>query len=99
MVNGKRSMDKMTWDEFQAWQRWDEFPERADNPPMTVDVMFFYEGHEYYIVLDYGRFHIYTEDWNEIYSHENFLKLLTTPVKLFHDKSFSESIVCIGFDT
>lgn len=31
-------MDKMTWQEFQQWQRWDEFPECADNPPLTVDV-------------------------------------------------------------
>ena len=29
-------MDKMTWQEFQQWQRWDEFPESADNPPLTV---------------------------------------------------------------
>lgn len=44
------SMDKMTWQEFQVWQRWDEFPERSDNPPLTVDPCFFYEGKEYYII-------------------------------------------------
>ena len=99
MINGKSNMDKMTWDEFQSWQRWDEFPEREENPPMTVDVMFVYEGNEYFIAFDYGQFHIYTKDWNEIYSHENFLKLLTTPIELFHGKSFSGNINSLRFYT
>lgn len=44
------NMAKMTWQEFTEWQRWDEFLERADNPPMTVDVMFFYNDNTYFIM-------------------------------------------------
>ena len=34
-------MDKMTWQEFQVWQRWDEFPERSDDPPNISRVFSF----------------------------------------------------------
>ena len=88
----KKYMEKMTWKEFQEWQRWDEFPERFDDPPMTVDFRIFYEGNEYYIVYDYGQYHIYTRDWKAIYSNENLLKLLTTPIDFFHGKSFETAI-------
>lgn len=49
MLNGKISTAKMTWQEFTEWQRWDEFPECADDPSMTEDAMFFYKGNTYYI--------------------------------------------------
>lgn len=83
-------MDKMTWQEFQEWQRWDEFPESADNPPLTVDVCFVYEGNKYYIVKDYGAFHIYSSDWSALYTNDNFKTLLTTPITLFKEKSFAD---------
>ena len=35
------STAKMTWQEFQEWQRWNEFPERSNDPPLTVDPCFF----------------------------------------------------------
>lgn len=41
MINRKRELSQMTWLKFKAWQRRDEFPERSDNPPLTVDVSFF----------------------------------------------------------
>ena len=80
----------MTWQEFQNWQRWDEFPERADNPPLTVDVFFLYEGKGYCIEKDYGSYHIYTSNWEEVFSRENLKKLLTSPISLFHGKSFAD---------
>ncbi|MCM1277338.1 MAG: hypothetical protein NC299_18595 [Lachnospiraceae bacterium] len=98
MINGKRCTGKMTWLEFTEWQRWDEFPERTNDPPMTVDVMFFYEGNEYYIADDYGQYHFYTKDWTSVYADENFLKLLTTPIDLFHGKSFEMAIGDLDFD-
>lgn len=98
MQNGKRSTVKMTWQEFQEWQSWDEFPELANNPPLTVDVMFFYKENKYYIVGDYGQYHFYDESWKAKYSNKNFLKLLTTPIDLFHGKSFRTVISELDFD-
>lgn len=103
MQNGKRSAVKMTWQEFQEWQSWDEFPEVANNPPLTVDVMFFYENTVYYIESGYNQYHIfkyyfYDRDWREIYSNNNFLELLTTPIDLFHGKSFRTVINELDFD-
>ena len=91
-------MDNMTWQEFQKWQRWDEFPERADDPPLTVDVFFVYEGNGYYIVNDFGSYHIYSSDWQAVFSHVNFKTLLTTPIPLFHDKSFANVCGELDFD-
>ena len=98
MINGKRNTDKMTWQEFQEWQRWDEFPELVDNPPLTVDVSFFFEKNEYYIIECYGKFHIYNAKWNVVFSHENFRTLLITPIPLFHGKSFRDVIEQLEFD-
>lgn len=33
---------RMTWKYFEEYQRWDEFPEYADSPPMTTDFAFWY---------------------------------------------------------
>ena len=79
MINGA----KMTWQEFTEWQRWDEFLERADNPLMTVDVMFFYNGNTYFIDESYGQYHILDKDWNPICSDKNLLMLLTSPIHLY----------------
>lgn len=98
MINGKRSTAKMTWQEFTEWQRWDEFPERADDPPMTVDVMFFYKGDTYFIDESYGQYHVLDKDWNLISSDKNLLTLLTSPIPLFGNKSFRDIISEIDFD-
>ena len=37
---GGNRVSKMTIDEYIKWQRWDEWPERADNPPLTVETVF-----------------------------------------------------------
>lgn len=98
MLNGKRSTAKMTWKEFAKWQRWDEFPEKADNPPMTVDVLFFYKEKPYFIDSFCGKYHIFDKDWNSISSSENLLTLLTSPIHLFDDRSFQDIIHQIDFD-
>ena len=93
-----KEVTKMTWSRFMEYQRWDEFPERTDNPPMTVDVMFFYRGNTYFIEESYGQYHIRDEDWNPISSNKNLLTLLTTSAPLFKDKSFRDTINQIDFD-
>ena len=99
MINGKRYTVKMTWQEFTEWQSWDEFPERADNPPLTVDVMFFYKGSTYYIDEEYEQYHIFDADWKYISSDKNLLTLLSAPVPLFNNKSFRDVIDELDFDT
>lgn len=98
MTSGERCTIKVTWQEFQAWQRWDEFPERADDPPLTVDMMFFYEGNAYFINGYNYDYALLDEDWIPKYTHKNFLKLLTTPIDLFHGKSFKDVIGELDFD-
>lgn len=88
----------MTWKEFTEWQRWDEFPERADNPPMTVDVMFFYKDNTYFIDESYGQYHIRNKEWTPISSHKNLLALLTSPIRQFNNMSFRDVISEIDFD-
>lgn len=39
-----KDVEKMTWDEFIRYQRWDEFPELSDDPPMTDDFAFWLHG-------------------------------------------------------
>lgn len=91
------STAKMTWQEFTEWQRWDEFPERADDPPMTVDVMFFYNDNTYFIDESYGQYHILDKDWKPISSDKNLITLLTSPIPLFGNKSFRDIISEIDF--
>ncbi|MBO4477490.1 MAG: hypothetical protein J5757_04060 [Lachnospiraceae bacterium] len=91
-------MSNMSWKEFQNWQRWDEFQECSDNPPLTVDVSFVYENNVYYIVYDYGEYHIYDSKWNAINSHKNIKTLLSNPIALFHGKSFAETCNELDFD-
>ena len=42
-----KEVTKMTWSRFMEYQRWDEFTERTDNPPNTVDFAFLYQGKKY----------------------------------------------------
>lgn len=98
MSDKKRSTAKMTWQEFIEWQRWDEFSERIDNPPMTVDVMFFYKNSTYFIDEFHGQYHILDENWKSINSNKNLLTLLTTPIKLFNNESFCDVIDNIDFN-
>ena len=79
---------KMSWENFQKWQRWDEFPERSDNPPMTVDFTFWYREKKYFCTgEDYGYI-IADEDWNRLAFNNNFRQLLEIPV--FAGKSFHQ---------
>ena len=84
-------VSKITWEEYTKWQRWDEFPERADNPPLTVETDFWYNNQEYLITSLRGEYVIVTmPDFNELIVNKNFLNLLTTP--FIDGKSFKELI-------
>ena len=94
MPNGEMYTKKITWEEFKDWQ---DFPIGDNNPPLTVEVTFIYEGKIYYIDSGYDKQYVYknyfyNEKDEELYSHENFLTLLTTPLELFHGKSFEQML-------
>ncbi|MCF0134294.1 MAG: hypothetical protein HUJ72_10540 [Blautia sp.] len=83
-----KTVSRMSWDRFKAYQRWDEFPERESNPPMTTDFAFWYKNKKYYCTgEDYGNV-IVDESWNRMAYDKNFLKLLEYP--LFEGKSFRD---------
>jgi len=81
----------MSWNQFQQWQRWDEFPERTENPPMTVDFAFRYRGKRYFCTGEEFGFIIVDADWNRLAYNKNFGELLETPI--FLGKSFHQ---CLG---
>lgn len=87
-----KNLVNITWSQFQAWQRWDEYPERNDNPPMTVDMTFWYQTKLYYLDCIDHEYAILTEDWKPLAKDSNFLRLLHKPIKQWHDKSFYELI-------
>lgn len=52
----------MDWSEFTNWQRWNEFPKRKKNPPMTQDFSFLFNGEEYYCDFSFDKFHIWKDN-------------------------------------
>lgn len=87
--NGK-PLVKVNWEEFQIWQGWNEYPELINNPPMTLDMTFYYNDKEYYLDAVRDGYAILSSDWKELSFDENFLKLLTKP--LFNGDSFKDLI-------
>lgn len=90
-----KQVSKMTREQFEKYQRWDEFPEREGNPPMTTDFAFWYKGNKYYCTgEDFGNI-IVDEAWDRLAYDKNFLTLLETPI--FDGKSFFDCIEDIQF--
>ena len=84
-----KTVTKMSWEEFTLFQRWDEFPERTDNPPLTVETIFWYNGTKYMITKLEQRYVIVeSESFDEIRSSDNFIELLTND--FISGKSFKE---------
>ncbi len=99
-TDGSKSSNlvNLTWEQFQSWQRWDEFPERSENPPMTVDMTFCYQGKKYYLDCVDHEYAILTEKWECIASDKNFLSLLNKPIGRWNEKSFREIINEVLFE-
>ena len=89
---GNKNLIKLTWDQFQKWQRWDEFPEKSDNPPMTVDMSFVLQNNVYYLDMINHVYAILTDEWLPIETDTNFLNLVTKPIEKWEGKSFYELI-------
>ena len=87
-----KNLVKLTWEQFQEWQRWDEFPEKSDNPPMTVDMSFVYRDRVYYLDIVNHEFAILTEEWQPVETDANFLKLVIKPIEKWDGRTFCELI-------
>ncbi len=96
-TDGRKEIIKLTWEQFQTWQRWDEFPERIDDPPMTVDMTFWYKDKMYYLDIVNHEYVVLTEQWKTVEKDGNFLTLLNKPIKEWEGKSFHELIGEISF--
>lgn len=84
-----RTVTKMSWEEFTSFQRWDEFPEKTGNPPLTVETIFWYNGTKYMITkLDQRYVIVESDSFDEIKSSINFIDLLTS--EFISGKSFKE---------
>ena len=84
---GGNRVSKMTIDEYIKWQRWDEWPERADNPPLTVETVFWYKEKKYMVTSLRNVYVIVSQpDFTEIICNRNFKELLEMP--FIEGKSF-----------
>ena len=100
----------MTWEQFVGFERWNEFPERADNPPYTAEVSFKYKDRMYFLdgvtdqkthKMDYIWYDVLRENGKivniaEFARFDNFLKAVEAP--LFDGKSFRERIKEFAFE-
>lgn len=88
---------RMTMEDYAKWQGWDEWPERKDDPPLTVETVFWYEGKEYMVTYFNGKYSIVSQpEFNVIVSSDNFLGLLDAP--FLNEKSFKELIADFLFE-
>ncbi len=88
----KDNIVSITWEQFKKWQRWDEFPERKSDPPMTVDMSFWLGGKEYYLDSVDHKYAILSEKSEIIASDNNLLSLLSKPIDAWGRKTFRELI-------
>ena len=86
-----KNVTKMTMEEYADWQGWNDWPDRADNPPLTVETVFWYKGKEYMVTSLHDEYVIVSQpQFAEVISNKNFKDLLEMPFD--GEKSFSELI-------
>jgi hypothetical protein len=87
----------MTWEKYGDWQRWDEWPERSDNPPLTVETTFWYNAQEYMVTsLSCGYAIVKQPDFEIIISNENLIELLN--MAFLEGKSFKKLLPELWFE-
>jgi hypothetical protein len=95
--NGKHITNNMTWKEYVEWQRWDEWLEKSDNPPLTVETSFWYNGQEYMVTSINGVYAIVKQpDFEIVISNSNFIELLN--MVFLEEKSFEELLPELLFE-
>ena len=81
----------LTMEEYIKWQSWDEWPERSDTPPLTVETPFWYKNKEYMVTRLQDDYVIVSQpDFQSVISNKNFKQLLEMP--FIDGKSFRELI-------
>lgn len=94
---GGNHVSKLTMEEYAKWQRWDEWPERLDDPPLTVETSFWYNNQEFMVTSLRHEYVIITQpDFTEIISNKNFKALLEMP--FIEGRSFHELIDELWFE-
>lgn len=81
-----------TWESFMLSESQNEFPERKDDLPLTMDFLFWYHGIRYIITAAYGDGgYMIAEELSGkvIIQNKNFRKLVED-VPLFEGKTFKE---------
>ena len=96
-TNGQIPTVKITWEQFQEWQRWDEYPERKYDPPLIVDMIFCYKGKTYYLDIENYKYGIFNDKGDAIATDTNFRNLLTKPIKEWNGNSFRQLIEKMTF--
>lgn len=95
--DGNQETSNMTWDEYTKWQRWDEWPECADNLPLTVETSFWYENQEYMVTKLCDDYVIVLQpEFEIIISNKNFIDLLEMAFR--NGKSFKELLPKLLFE-
>lgn len=95
--NGKHVKNNMTWEEYGKWQRWDEWPERSENPPLNVETAFWYCNQEYMVTSLDGNYVIVKQpEFEIIISNSNFIGLLN--MVFIEGKSFKELLPELLFE-
>lgn len=95
--NGNHIINNMTWDKYAEWQRWDEWPERDANPPLTVETTFWHNGQEYMVTTLNGKYAIVKQpDFEIVISNNNFVELLN--MVFSEGKSFKELLPELLFE-
>lgn len=95
--NGNHVINNMTWEEYAKWQRWDEWPEKNENPPLTVETTFWYNNQEYMVTSLKGQYVIVMQpDFEIVISNNNFVKLLN--MDFIEGKSFKELLPELLFE-
>ena len=90
-------VSKLTMDEYIKWQSWNEWPEREDDPPLTVETPFWYENQEYMVTKIKNEYVIVMQpDFTIVVSNNNFKELLEMP--FLNGKSFHELIESFLFE-
>ncbi len=90
-------VNKLNWDQYTLWQRWDEYPERKNNPPLTVETTFWYDEEKYTVTSINEKYVIVKQpSFEEVISSDNFLELVNKP--FFKGKTFKELIDDFWFE-
>lgn len=95
---GRKRGRRRNWKQIEEAERWDEWPERIDDPPLNTEIHFWYKDISYLVTEIRDDYLILEENtWNIIVKSKNFRVLLEK--KIFIDgKTFKELVPKMWFE-